>query len=128
MAKLALVSPFQATKKKMHHSLPRIQFCTKTRSNSTHELSHFQQRRGARPLTNTHWDLTSEETLHGFAVGHLQEAAARVRGQGGVGAVRQQDANHVQVVVLHGVVDRPGHKGFIWSERIGNKIARYYVF
>lgn len=33
--------------------------------------------------------LTSEEVLHGFAVGHFQEAAARIRRQGGVGAIRQ---------------------------------------
>lgn len=72
--------------------------------------------------------LTSEETLHGFAVGHLQEAATRVRGEGGVGAVRQQDANHVQVVVLHGVVNRPEHKRRIWSETIEIEKAHCYAF
>lgn len=53
-------------------------------------------------------ELTGEEALHAVAVGHLQQPAARVRGQGGVGAVGQQDAHDVQVVVLHGVVNRPG--------------------
>lgn len=33
--------------------------------------------------------LTVEEALHRFAVGHFQEAAARIGGQGGVGAVGQ---------------------------------------
>lgn len=42
-------------------------------------------------------------------MGHLQQAAAGVGGQGGVGAVGQQDPHHVQVVVLHSVVDRPAN-------------------
>lgn len=33
--------------------------------------------------------LTSEEVLHRFAVGHFQEAAARIRCQGGIGAIGQ---------------------------------------
>ena len=52
---------------------------------------------------------TREEPLHAVAVGHFQEATARVRGQSGVGSIRQQDSHHIQVVVLHGIVDRPGH-------------------
>lgn len=52
-------------------------------------------------------DLTGEEALHAVAVRHPQQAAARISGERGVGAVREQDPHHVQVVVLHGVVNRP---------------------
>lgn len=50
--------------------------------------------------------LTSKEALHAVAVGHLQQAAARICCQGGVGAVRQQDSHNIQVVILHSVVNR----------------------
>lgn len=33
--------------------------------------------------------LTGEEALHAVAAGHFQQAAARVRGQGRVGSIRQ---------------------------------------
>lgn len=49
--------------------------------------------------------LTSEEVLHVFAVGHLQEAAARISRQGGVGAIGEQDSHHIKVIVLHGIVN-----------------------
>lgn len=54
--------------------------------------------------------LTSEEALHAVTVSHLEKAAAGVRGQGGVGSVGQQHPHHVQVVVLHGVVNRPARR------------------
>lgn len=54
---------------------------------------------------------TSEEALHAVAVGHLEKATARIRCQGGVGAIRQQDSHHVQVVVLHSIVNRSTHTG-----------------
>lgn len=60
--------------------------------------------------------LTGEEVLHRLAVGHLQEAAARIRGQGGVGAVGQQDPYHIQVIVLHGIMNGPGITTFPLSE------------
>lgn len=55
------------------------------------------------------WDLTSEEPLHAVTVGHLEQATARIRGQGGVSAIRQQDSHHVQVVILHGIMNRSRH-------------------
>lgn len=61
--------------------------------------------RGWAGLTTTKLVLTSEEVLHVFTVGHLQEAAARISRQGGVGAIGQQDSHHIKVIVLHGIVN-----------------------
>lgn len=54
-------------------------------------------------------------------MGHLEEAAARIRCQGGVGAIRQQDSHHVQVVILHGIVDGPARTGkYIYFDDTGD--------
>lgn len=40
-------------------------------------------------------------------MGHVNGRPARVGGEGGVGAAGQQKTHNLQVVVLHGVVQRP---------------------
>lgn len=54
--------------------------------------------------------LTGEEALHAVTVGHFQETPAGIRGQGGVSSVGQQDPHHIQVIVLHSVVDGSKHQ------------------
>ncbi|PWA13797.1 hypothetical protein CCH79_00016910, partial [Gambusia affinis] len=50
------------------------------------------------------------EGFHGSAVGHAERPSPRVRGEGRVGAAGQQEADHLQMVVFHGVVKRPEQK------------------
>lgn len=54
--------------------------------------------------------LTLQEGFHGSAVGHVDWSSSGVGSEGGVGAGGQQEANHLHVVVLHGVVQRPDEK------------------
>lgn len=54
--------------------------------------------------------LTLEEGFHGSAVGHVDWSSPGVGGEGGVGAACQQEAHHLHMVVLHGVVQRPDEK------------------
>lgn len=56
------------------------------------------------------WHLTGEESLHVVTVGHLEEATARVSGQGGVSSIGQQDAHHVQMVVLYCIMNGSGQR------------------
>lgn len=61
-------------------------------------------------ITNSYCSLsppTFQEGFHGSAVGHVDGCPARVGGEGGVGAASQQESHNLQVVVLHGVVQRP---------------------
>lgn len=51
--------------------------------------------------------LTAQEGPHGFAAGQLYGRLAGVGGQGGIGAVRQQQPHRLEVIIDHGVMDRP---------------------
>lgn len=50
---------------------------------------------------------TLQEGFHGSAVGHVDGPSSGVGGEGGVCATGQQETHHLDVVVLHGVMQRP---------------------
>lgn len=68
-------------------------------------------------------ELTGEEALHAVAVSHFEETPARVGGQGGVSSIRQQDPHHVQVIVLHSVVNGSEHTE---QEEVNNSVPVCY--
>lgn len=51
--------------------------------------------------------LTTEKTLHGVTAGQLHGCLSRVGGQCGVGPIRQQEPDGLQVVIDHRIMNWP---------------------
>ena len=55
-------------------------------------------------------EISAEVFLHSCGVGDLDRGSARIRGKRGVGSLREQKSDDLNVVILYGIVNRSGRK------------------